>query len=234
MEFETEWERRNYERQKKLELNRFTFVSHHDENALRRKRRVVRLSIVGGLVGGIIIVLAVFVVTYKLVEGDRYTVGEILKKIYVAVIQILKMLPNPKLWETIWNDIFHGTTLIRLKWFFVFGQAFLVVFSIWSSIKQTKKNYAKQIVIDLNTNEIAYKDNEKTAKFNSTDIEQWKALESIQRKRLGDVFFLKDKRMFHLDGFYQNDLHEFLVAHKEELKLPKLSMMTLNEAKVYM
>ena len=55
MEFETEWEQRNYERQKKLELNRYTFISRQDEKALRRKRNVLLYAIVGTLVAGVII-----------------------------------------------------------------------------------------------------------------------------------------------------------------------------------
>lgn len=233
MEFETEWEQRNYERQKKLELNRYTFISHQDEKALRRKRNVLLYAIVGTLVAGVICMVAIVIVIYKLTEGDKYTTGEILEKIYAGVTRLLKQLLKPETWKIIWHDMRHGDTLIRLKIYAVIGQLIFVVSSVWYGIKQTKKNYEKEVVIDLNTNEIAYKDNKTNAKFNSSDIERWECFDSVQKKRKGDIFFLKDRRMFYLDGFYQNDLHEFLIAHTDELKLPKPKKVLATDVQQY-
>lgn len=234
MEFETEWEQRNYERQKKLGMNRFTFISRQDENALRRKRKVVILAVIGALVGGLILSFAITVLVLKLAEGDQNTIGEIIKKIYEVFKEVLKQLSNPEVWQMLWKDITCGDSQLRLKLFSLIGQVILVAYIIWYGIKRTKINYDKEIVFDLNTKEIAYKDNKTTAQFNSGDIERWESFESIQAKRTGDIFVLKDLRVFYLDGFYQDDLHEFLIAHKEELKLPKQIKLSPNEMQKYL
>ena len=233
MEFATEWEQRKYEQQKKLEKNIYTFISHNDEEALRRKRRVMFFSSVGILVACMILFFAYLFFALKWTEGDQYTTGEILEKIWGGVKWVFAALLKPKTWKILWNDLMHGEWRIRVKWYAFILQAIFCVLMTRDDIKRTKNIYEKEIVVDLNTNEITYKDMKTTAKFNSSDVEEWEFFPSIKKKRKADAFILKDHRRIYLDGFYENDPHEFLMAHKDELKLPKPKKITPREAQKY-
>ena len=211
---ETEWEYRNRKRQERLNKNIYTFQSKTDEEKLHQRRNMIVINAVSLII--LIVVFAfmlIVTVMWFALGNEKYTFGEWLLKCLTHI---------PRMFDAdIWRDMYQDSRMKRNLQRCVFGMFALIPIIIYY-FRQTKKSYNKNIIIDLNTNQITYQEEKKAdVVFGIDEIKKWVYFKSVQRHAHGDAFVLKDERIIQIDGFFDDKVHQFLESHAEELKLPK-------------
>ena len=110
--------------------------------------------------------------------------------------------------------------------------ATLVIMLIWALVTIWKKSFfyrnvrKKAISIDVELKRFCYHDTKQDATFYSGDIRRWiiSTANEVWRckppRTEKDKFVLRDGRTFILEDAFNNEIHPFLVQHKQELSLP--------------
>ena len=213
---ETEWEYRNRLRAEALAHNVYTFSSHHNAKELKHLRRVLLRNILLALLGTL--VLLVILISIIIHYEEECSFGESFTK---SIEMFSGIFADTRFWKE--------STHVKLLGMFFLLNLVSVISSTMVEFRRYKVSYAKEIVIDFNTNKISYTDDSAQLTFYSNQIKEWIKMHSVHKKHLGDMFILQDGQKINLDGFYTKDLHVFLEEHAEKLQLPKCRWITKGE-----
>lgn len=122
------------------------------------------------------------------------------------------------------------------------GGFVLIIFILYTSIKKITKNRylykhfdGKKFTINVSTKTFHYTDGKKDITFISEDISNWYISHNDETYRKippfseYDELWLKNGETIKLEDIFNNDVHPFLLQHREELSLPEPRVMNYRD-----